>query len=131
MTKKSKLLIGIAVIFIILVICIVFIINKSSDNSLTKNIQILVYDEKKILLYDEKKQTEKNVLIDVLKSLDDLDVKTETGAYGEYIVSINDKKQGDGYFWNYYINGQYAPMGVSSYKIKENDVYTFELEKFE
>ena len=31
----------------------------------------------------------------------------------------------------YYINEEYAPVGVSSYKIRENDVYTFKLEKFE
>ena len=83
------------------------------------------YEHLKIKV-DKKEQLE-----DVLKSLEDLDMETETGDYGEYIISINDKKQENNYYWNYYINGEYAPVGVSSYKIKENDVYTFKLEKFE
>ena len=120
-----------------LVICLIIPLvgcNKENNDNITnssKNIQIIVYDEDEKVIYDEKKETEKSILLDALKSLEDLDIKTETGDYGEYIVSINDKKQENNYYWNYYVNGEYAPVGVSSYKIKENDVYTFKLEKFE
>ena len=134
MNKKIKLILGIVSILLILVVSGIFIINKDNENDnkkALKNIQIVVYDESEKVIYDEKNDTEKSILLDVLKSLEDLDIETETGDYGEYIISINDKKQENNYYWNYYINGEYAPVGVSSYKIKENDVYTFKLEKFE
>lgn len=134
MNKKIKLILGIVFILLILLVGGIFIINKNNDtddkNDL-KNIQIIVYDESEKVIYDEKKETEKSILLDVLKSLEDLYIETETGDYGEYIISINDKKQENNYYWNYYINEEYAPVGVSSYKIKDDDVYTFKLEKFE
>lgn len=120
-----------------LIICLIIPLvgcNKKNNDNITnssKKIQIIVYDETEKVIYKEKKDTEKSILLDVLKSLEDLDIETETGDYGEYIISINDKKQENNYYWNYYINGEYASIGVSSYKIKENDVYTFKLEKFE
>ena len=68
-------------------------------------------------------------------------VYVENGSlvYGEYTKALEantwytlsvvfDYENGRAY---YYINDEYAPVGVSSYKIKENDVYTFKLEKFE
>ena len=59
-----------------------------------------------------------------------LNVETEDSDYGAYIISIGDLEQGDNYYWNYYVNGEYASVGVSSYEIKNNDVFTFKLEKF-
>ena len=133
---KQRIILIISVVLIVLSIIIFIIYFKNNENYskkeyTSKNIQITVYDESEKLIYDEKIDTEKSILLDVLKSLEDLDMETETGDYGEYIISINDKKQENNYYWNYYINGEYAPVGVSSYKIKENDVYTFKLEKFE
>ena len=134
MNKKTKLILVLVLTILILIIGSTFIINKKQNietETLIKNIQVFVYDENEILIYDKGKQTEKNVLVDLLKSLDDLNVETETGPYGEYIISINSKKQGDNYYWNYYINGEYASVGISSHKIKDNDIYSFKLEKFE
>lgn len=134
MSKPKKVVIGIATIALILIICIVGMINKNDINNtenLIKNIQISVFDEKELMIYDEKKQTNKVFLAELLKELEDLDVQTETGKYGEYINSINGKTQGDNYYWNYYVNGEYASVGISNCKIKENDIYTFKLEKFE
>ncbi len=133
---KQRIILIISVVLIVLSIIIGIIYFKNNENyskkeNTSKNIQITVYDESEKLIYDEKIDTEKSILLDVLKSLEDLDMETETGDYGEYIISINNKKQENNYYWNYYINGKYAPVGVSSYKIKENDVYTFKLEKFE
>ena len=106
--------------------------NKTNvDDKLDRDIKIVVYDKDNIVVYNEEKTTSKIYLLDALKTFDDLELETETGDYGEYIISINGKKQEDNYYWNYYINDEYAPVGVSSYKIKENDVYTFKLEKFE
>ena len=106
--------------------------NKTNvDDKLDSDIKIVVYDKDNTVVYNEEKTTSKKYLLDALKTFDDLKLETETGDYGEYIISINGKKQEDNHYWNYYINDEYASVGVSSYEIKENDVYTFKLEKFE
>ena len=94
-------------------------------------IQILVYDRENSTVYDEKIKTEEKYLGDALAKIDDLEVVTEDSDYGPYIVSIKGLEQGDNYYWNYYVNGEYAQVGVSQQEIKEGDVYTFKLEKFE
>ena len=93
--------------------------------------QVLVYDRDDSVLYDKQLSTEHEILIDALKEQIDLDVVTVDSQYGEYIVSIKGIEQGDNYYWNYYVNGEYAQVGVSSQKINNNDIYTFRLEKFE
>ena len=106
--------------------------NKTNvDDKLDSDIKIVVYDKDNTVVYNEEKTTSKKYLLDALKTFDDLKLETETGDYGEYIISINGKKQEDNHYWNYYINDEYASVGVSSYEIKENDIYTFKLEKFE
>ena len=94
-------------------------------------IQILVYDRENSTVYDEKIKTEEKYLGDALAKIDDLEVVTEDSDYGPYIVSIKGLEQGDNYYWNYYVNGEYAQVGVSQQEIKDGDVYTFKLEKFE
>lgn len=122
-------------VFLLLVMLVIIVgCSKSKTNvvdKLANDIKIVVYDKNNKVVYDEEKTTSKKYLLDALKTFDDLKLETETGDYGEYIISINGKKQENNYYWNYYINGEYAPVGVSSYKIKEKDVYTFKLEKFE
>jgi len=120
-------------LLLIMVVTIVGCSNNKTnmDVKLDSDIKIVVYDKDNTVVYNEEKTTSKKYLLDALKTFDDLELETETGDYGEYIISINGKKQEDNYYWNYYINDEYAPVGVSSYKIKENDVYTFKLEKFE
>ena len=53
----------------------------------------------------------------------DLQIETENfPPIGKMIVSINGFKNGtDGKYWQYWINGQYAQIGASSYKPKPND----------
>lgn len=133
MKKKLKFILPIVVILAI-IIAIVVVKNKGNENSkevLSNNIQIIVYDKTNATIYDEKKETNEKYLLDALNSLEDLKVETEDSDYGVYIISIGDLEQGDNYYWNYYVNGEYASVGVSSYEIKNNDVFTFKLEKFE
>lgn len=133
MKKKLKFILPLVVILAI-IIAIVVVKNKGNEDSekvLSNNIQIIVYDKTNTTIYDEKKETSEKYLLDALKSLEDLEVETEDSDYGAYIISIDDLEQGDNYYWNYYVNGEYASVGVSSYEIKNNDVFTFKLEKFE
>lgn len=94
-----------------------------------KEVQIIIYDKDKKVIYDETVSTKKELLIEVLKEQDEIDVKTEDGQYGEYILSINDIEQGNNYYWTYYINEEYASVGVSQYKIKNNEKYEFKIEE--
>lgn len=131
---KIKKIIGLLVILILIITYIFFITykpNKDNNSNDMKNIEIVVYDKEKKQIFDEKINTEKEKLIDVLKEISKLKIESVIGPYGEYIVSINDIKQADGYYWNYYINSKYASVGVSSYIVKENDIIKFNLEKFE
>ncbi|MBI3273884.1 MAG: DUF4430 domain-containing protein [Candidatus Colwellbacteria bacterium] len=42
---------------------------------------------------------------------------------GELITRIGDKKGGtDGKYWQYWVNGNYAQVGASSYSVKPDDV---------
>lgn len=105
--------------------------SKDEVNENLKNIQILVYDKSETLIYDRKIETEETTLLKALEKIDDLKVKTEDSQYGAFITSLKDIKQEDNYYWNYYVNGDYATVGISSYNIKENDKLEFRLEKFE
>ena len=52
----------------------------------------------------------------------------EDSQYGKYITSILGIEEGDSYYWSYYINDEYASIGVSSCEIEENSVYSFKIE---
>lgn len=133
MKKSLKFILSIVSI-IVAIIAIVVIKNsvKNDDNVvLSNNIQVIVYDKSNAVIYDDKKETSEKYLIDALNSFSDLKIKTESGDYGAYITSINDLEQSNNYYWNYYVNGEYASVGISKYEIKDNDTITFKLEKFE
>ena len=128
--RISKYLLLIALMFA-LVGCGKVTDNQQVKDPNTKEVQIVVYDKKNESVYDKKSETTKKYLIEVLKSIEELDVKSQDSQYGEYITSIKGLEQGDNYYWNYYVNGEYAQVGASSLEVKDKDVYTFKLEKFE
>ncbi len=47
------------------------------------------------------------------------------GKLGAFIECINGVCQGNGRYWKYYINGNYAQVGASSYYPKINDNITW------
>lgn len=59
-------------------------------------------------------------------------VEGEEGDYGLYVKTVNgvtldfDK---DGYYWAFYVNGEYAQTGVDSTDIKEGEAYEFKAEQ--
>lgn len=50
------------------------------------------------------------------------------GFFVEEINGVSQNKK-EGFYWIYYINNKVASVGVSNYKIKENDVITWNYEK--
>ncbi|MCL2342192.1 MAG: DUF4430 domain-containing protein [Firmicutes bacterium] len=95
-----------------------------------KNIEVVVYDASGAVIYDNKIATDSDKLLDALKGITDLKIVSEDSQYGAFITSINDIKQDSNHFWNYYINGEYANVGVSAYEVQNNDKIEFRLEEF-
>ena len=56
---------------------------------------IIVYEKKDNIIYEQTINTKEKYLLNVLKNIDELNIKTELGDYGEYIISINNIKQDD------------------------------------
>ncbi len=56
----------------------------------------------------------------------------DPSEYGLYVKTVNGLTldyNADGYYWAFYINGEYAMTGVDSTNIVEGAVYTFKAEK--
>ena len=74
--------------------------------------------------------TDKTTVGDALEELNI--ISGDESEYGLYVKTVNgitldfDK---DGYYWSFYINGEYAQSGVDSTDIKEGETYTFKAEK--
>lgn len=52
------------------------------------------------------------------------------GDLGIFITGFYGRSAGDKEFWSFYVNGDFAPTGVSSYQVKEGDKLTFVLTPF-
>jgi len=132
MKKKSIIISTIAVLIIVGLsfFAISKSINNKKDNNLVK-ITISVFDKDNKEIYNKGIETEEKYLAGVLEKTKDLEVKMEDSEYGKYITSILGIEQGDNYYWSYYINDEYANVGVSNCGVESNKVYTFKFEKFE
>lgn len=129
---KCKLFAGIGAIIVIVAIAISLLIinnNKSDVENTKTTINISVYNKENTNIYDESFSTDKKMLIDVLNDIDELEVKTEVSQYGAYITSIMGIEQGDNYYWSYYIDDEYATVGVSSCELEEGKNYNFKIEE--
>jgi hypothetical protein len=105
---------------------------QKEDSSEPKlNIEIAIYDDNENNVYEKATTTTADTLLKALEEIDDLQIETEESQYGAFIISLQGIEQTDGSFWNYYVNEEYATVGVSSYEIKDNDKFEFRLEKFE
>jgi len=120
------------ILTIIIMLCVVVTLSGCGKTTNQKlNITVKVYDADEKMVYEKKHETNKKILLDALEELSDLKIVTENSDYGKFIVSIYGINQESDYFWNYYINDDYAMTGVSSYKIKDDDVISFRFEMLE
>jgi Domain of unknown function (DUF4430) len=71
---------------------------------------------------------ENKTALELLKMGHQVETKTFSGA-GEYVVSINGKKEDTGKnFWAFYVNNKQATEGASTYKPKNKDFIEWKLE---
>ncbi len=72
-----------------------------------------------------------DLMVSVASQHNDFSFKgREFSGLGFFVEEINglSQDQKEGRYWIYYINSQSAPVGVSQYKVKENDVITWKYE---
>lgn len=134
---KKKNIFFSSVIVTILVILVVFFILQNSTNNQNNNdktitiITVSVFDKENKEIYNKTIETEEKYLSEIMEKNKELDVKMENSTYGKYITSILGLEQGNNYYWSYYINGEYANIGISNCELEQNKIYTFKIEKFE
>lgn len=135
MKKSAKIIIAILIVIIVLAVIFIAVNNKndSMDDNMSSQTQITinVFDKENTEIYNETIETEEIYLSEVLDNLEDLDVIMVDSDYGKYITSILGISEGDNYYWSYYINDEYASVGVSNCEIEENAVYSFRIESYE
>ena len=132
---KNKILVSIIIILIVLgIVCGIIYINSTDSEKISddmKEISIMIYDKDNEEIFKKELYTEAQYLSDVLEETENLDIQMQDTEYGKYITSIQGISEGDDYYWSYYINDEYAEVGVSSCEVKDGDRYTFKIEKFE
>lgn len=130
MKKKIAIITIIAIIVIAIIGIIVGNLNNNHSN-VEKEITISIFNKETEKIYSAGVKTEKTYLIDVLKELKEINVVTEKSEYGDFIISIMNIEQGDNFYWSYYIDNEYATVGVSNCKVEDGKTYDFKIEKFE
>ena len=63
---------------------------------------------------------------DILDSL--CEVITQTSDFGEFVTSIDNIAADATNYWAFFVNGDYATVGASSYQTQEGDIITWQLE---
>lgn len=127
MKKKIAIITIIAIIVIAIIGIIVGNLNNNHSN-VEKEITISIFNKETEKIYSAGVKT---YLIDVLKELKEINVVTEKSEYGDFIISIMNIEQGDNFYWSYYIDNEYATVGVSNCKVEDGKTYNFKIEKFE
>ena len=130
MKKKIAIITIIAIIVVAIIGIIVGNLNNNHSN-VEKEITISIFNKETEKIYSARVKTEKTYLIDVLKEIEEINVVTEKSEYGDFIISIMNIEQGDNFYWSYYIDNEYATVGVSNCKVEDGKTYNFKIEKFE
>ena len=119
------------VIFLFIMLIFISACNNTKDvNKDLTTITVNVYDKEANEIYNEEISTNEEYLSDVLKNIDELNVITVDSQYGEYVTSILEISEGDNYYWSYYIDDEYAQVGISSCKVEDGKTYTFKIERY-
>lgn len=107
----------------------------NKDNNFVNKVKIVIVDDNKKELFNKEVETKNKYLIDVLKENEEIKLEYEDNKYGAYITSLMgiDQKTTDKgmYYWGYYIDDEYAEVGISNCEIKKDSTYKFVYEYYE
>ncbi len=128
---KKKIGIVCIVVIIIAVNLGIVLIKRSENNTIDNKISVTieVFNKEGENIYNKSIDTDKKYLLEVINDTKELNIVTEDSQYGAYVTSVMGIEQGDNYYWSYYIDGEYATVGVSSCEIQEGKKYDFKIEK--
>lgn len=130
MQKKVLVCICILVIIIAVSITVLVIQHNSSNGDYNKiRVTISVFDKENSNIFNRTVDTDKEYLIDVLNDINELNLVTQDSEYGAYITSVMGIEQDSNYYWSYYIDDEYATVGVSSCKVEDGKTYNLKYEE--
>ncbi len=106
---------------------------KTDNGEKTLTLEIKYAD--KSFVYEEL-TTDKGTVLELLREYDDLlelRLITESSAFGEYITSLKGtaENDGEGYYYTYKLDGQYALLGVSEQSLTKEDGSAYSVITFE
>ena len=106
---------------------------KTDNGEKTLTLEIKYAD--KSFVYEEL-TTDKGTVLELLREYDDLlelGLITESSAFGEYITSLKGtaENDGEGYYYTYKLDGQYALLGVSEQSLTKEDGSAYSVITFE
>lgn len=136
-SKKRVVILAISILVILVLTVVGYNMINNQENSeetinQTKNITINIYGKDEAgIIFTKNIEAQEEYLVDVINNNSDINIVLETGPYGAYITSIMNIEQGDGYYWMYYVNNNYASEGISNCKVEENAIYDFKIEKYQ
>ena len=69
-------------------------------------------------------------VLEAFRQVAELNLK-EYGNLGAYIVGINglDENPDTGFYWQYYVNDELAPVGVSNFRLEKGSTIEFRYER--
>ena len=128
MKKQTKIITGIVVALLIIVLGVVFLLNRPSASKGAKNVTIEVLDNNGTET-SYSTNTDAEYLSEVFDEIDDLTVEGDVTDYGLYINTVNGVTADysvDASYWAIYVNGEYGQYGADQQVVNDGDVFRLE-----
>ena len=109
---------------------------QSDQSVLSLNVVINTYVSSRAeIVFDLNFKKDQNFAEILHQALDDRKIKLETkdfgGGMGEFITSIDGATNTKDKWWQYWINGKYAKIGISNYLPKDKDRVSLKLIEYQ
>ena len=128
MKKQTKIILGAVVALLIIVLGVVFLLNRPSASKGVKSVTIEVMDNNGTET-SYSTNTDAEYLSEVFDEIDDLTVEGDVTDYGLYINTVNGVTADysvDASYWAIYVNGEYGQYGADQQVVNDGDVFRLE-----
>ena len=128
MKKQTKIILGAVVAILIVVLGVVFLLNRPSASKGAKSVTIEVMDNNGTET-SYSTNTDAEYLSEVFDEIDDLTVEGDVTDYGLYINTVNGVTADysvDASYWAIYVNGEYGQYGADQQVVNDGDVFRLE-----